>query len=115
MAATSDAPDVPLAFVVHSDGAVLRIAVHGELDLACTELFDCVFDLSTDGIDTVSLDLSGLGFCDVAGVNALTGLCSFHQSQGRVVHLVDVVPQVRRLMALVEQAASQPRGPVTPA
>lgn len=90
-------------FAVEVDGPVLRIAFRGELDLACVGLFDAVFDLETDGIEHVVLDLAALTFCDVSGVNGLTGLQSFHRSQGRTAELAGALPHVRRLLALMEE------------
>ena len=105
MAPAPGAPQVPLTFAIEVEGDVLRIAMRGELDLACTDLFDCLFDLATDGIGTVVLDLGALTFCDVAGVNALSGLRLHHLSAGRGVHVVDVLPQVRRVVALTDDLA----------
>lgn len=97
---SEDGPTV--SFDVEADGPVLLMAFCGELDLACAELFDGLFDLDTTGIDSVVLDLGGLSFCDAAGLNALSGLKSFHESHGRAVEYVGVRPQTRRLMALLE-------------
>ncbi|CAA9315859.1 MAG: hypothetical protein AVDCRST_MAG36-109 [uncultured Nocardioidaceae bacterium] len=94
-----------MTFDVDVDGSVLRVAVKGELDLACADLFDCLFDLSTDGIETVVLDLGALTFCDVTGVNALSGLRGHHLDAGRAVHVLDVLPQVRRVVALTDDLA----------
>ncbi len=91
-----------LTFRVDSSPAVLRIALRGELDLSCSELFDCLFDLEVAEGQTVVLDLGGLSFCDVVGVNALTGLRDFHRHLGRAARLVDVAPHVARLMELLE-------------
>lgn len=90
-------------------GPVLHLALSGELDLACAEEFDGLFDLGTEGIDRIVLDLDQLSFCDVTGVNALTGFQSFHQAHGREVRLVGVRPQLRRLLTWTEQAAARPR------
>jgi len=95
----------PLSFVVDAAGSVLRVALCGELDLACADLFDGLFDLDTTGIDTVVLDLGELTFCDVTGVNALTGLSAYHRCQGRAVRVVRVLPPVARLIAWTEAAA----------
>ena len=46
-----------MSFVVDVVGSVLRVRLRGELDLACVELFDSLFDLETEGIDTVVLTL----------------------------------------------------------
>ena len=100
--AETDGPRAPLTFGVDVVGSVLRVRMAGELDLACSELFDGVFDLATEGIDTVVLDLGALTFCDVSGLNALSGLCTFHRLHGRTVHVVDVLPQVQRLLALTQ-------------
>jgi anti-anti-sigma factor len=104
--AKPESHDPPVGFAVEVDGAFLRVTLRGELDLACAELFDSLFDLETEGIMSVVLDLGALTFCDVSGVNALTGLQSFHRCHGRTAELADVQPQVRRLMTLME---TQPR------
>jgi anti-anti-sigma factor len=107
--------DPPVTFAVDVSGSVLRVRMSGELDLACAERFDGLFDLRTDGIDTVVLDLGALTFCDVTGVNALTGFASYHRSLGRDVRFLHVLPQVRRVIMLTEDAAQQPRQDSTPA
>jgi anti-anti-sigma factor len=94
-----------VTFAVDLVGPVLRISASGEFDLASVEAFDDLFDVGTDGIDTVVLDLGALTFCDVTGVNALTGLASYHRCLGREVRFVDVLPQVSRLIALTERVA----------
>ncbi len=91
-----------MTFTVEADGPQLHVTVRGELDLACMELFDGLFDVDTHGIDRVVLHLDALTFCDVTGLNALDGLRAYHASEGRTVELVAVLPQVRRLTALIE-------------
>jgi anti-anti-sigma factor len=96
-----------MSVLVDVVGSTLRVRLCGELDLACVELFDSLFDLETEGIDTVVLDLGALTFCDVGGANQLTGLCAFHRCQGRDVQVVDVLPQVQRLIAWTQHPAQQ--------
>lgn len=103
VAAVSDAQEAMVHVTVRVAGRVLRIAFSGELDLACSDFFDCLFDLPTQDIDAVVLDLGALTFCDVTGADALRGLRSFHQCHGRRVDVVDVMPHVRRVMAIAEQ------------
>ena len=91
-----------VAVTVEVAGPVLRVAFRGELDMSCAALFDTLFDLPTEGIDTVALDLGELTFCDVSGANALSGLRAFHLFHGRNVHYVDVLPHVLRLMAITD-------------
>lgn len=98
--------ELPASIVVDVVGSVLRVRIAGELDLACTDLVDGVFDVSTEGVDMVLLELGELTFCDVSGANTLTGLRDFHRAQGRDVQLHGVLPPVRRLLALVDGAAS---------
>jgi anti-sigma B factor antagonist len=107
VAAQSDAHDTTVAFRVDVTDGVLRVAVAGELDLACADLFDGLFDLPTEGIDSVVLDLGGLTFCDVSGANALTGLRAFHLCGGRSAWFANVTPPVRRLMALTDEQAGR--------
>ena len=102
MAATPHDRHSTVSFEVEAVGPVLRVAFCGELDLACAELFDGLFDLDTTGIRSVVLDLGRLTFCDVTGLNALDGLKSFHECHGRAVEYVDVLRQTRRLMAVMD-------------
>lgn len=101
MTTTSDPAALPVTLAVQVAGRELHIIVCGELDLACTTLFDGLFDVEAGDVDRVVLHLGGLTFCDVAGINALDGLCEHHQRQGRTVETVDEVAQVRRLRALL--------------
>ena len=97
--------EVPASFVVDVVGSVLRVRIIGELDLAGTDLVDGLFDVASDGVDTVVLELGELTFCDVSGANALTGFRDFHCALGRDVQLHGVLAPVRRLLALVEGAS----------
>ena len=109
-------PGTPiLTFRVDSSPSTLRIALRGELDLSCTELFDCLFDLEVVEGQAIVLDLSDLAFCDVVGVNALTGLRSFHRCHGRTAEFTDVQPHVQRLMALMEAQTRRLSGGALPA
>ena len=110
----TDRLDSSLCVTVDSVGPVLRVRLSGEFDLACSEFFDGVFDLATEDIETVVLDLGALTFCDVSGLNALSGLCTFHRFHGRLVHVVDVLPQVRRLLALTRGVELPPHGGGSP-
>ncbi len=102
LADTFEGHDALLAFTVEVAGPVLRVAFRGELDMSCAALFDTLFDLPTEGIDTVLLDLGELAFCDVSGANALSGLRAFHQFSERSVQHVNVLPHVLRLMAITD-------------
>ncbi len=96
-------PGFPILTVrVDSSPTILRVAFRGELDLSCGDLFDCLFDLDVSERQTLVLDLSELSFCDVVGVNALTGLRDYHLHLGRTVRIVGAVPHVARLMELLE-------------
>ena len=91
-----------LTFRIDSSPAVLRVALRGELDLSCGELFDCLFDLEVAEGQTVVIDLGELSFCDVVGLNGLTGLRDYFRQQGHPVLLLDAAPHVARLMELLE-------------
>jgi anti-anti-sigma factor len=87
---------------VHSSPTVLRVDLRGELDLSCSELFDCLFDIDVSQSPTIVIDLRELSFCDVVGVNALTGLRDYYVHLGRTVRIVNAAPHVARLMELLE-------------
>ncbi len=108
-----DPAPTAVTFTVAVEGTRLHVTVSGELDLACTDTFDALFDLDTAGIHSVVLHLGAMTFCDVTGLNALDGFQAYHCGAGRTVHLLDVLPQVRRHMALLE-AISARLGAVLP-
>jgi anti-anti-sigma factor len=100
-----------LSFLVEELGSSLRVAVSGELDFACTALFDALFDLGTEGVRSIVVDLGGLTFCDLAGATAVTGFCAYHRHEGRAVLVVEVLPQVRRVLELNEDVRWASRSP----
>lgn len=75
-------------------GAMIRVA--GELDMAGAPLLDDALDMVRAWRPwQVRLDLSGVTFCDCAGLNALI---AGEQSLGGRLSVVDVSAPVRRLL-----------------
>jgi anti-sigma B factor antagonist len=79
----------------------LVVSMSGELDAFNAEcLFDAVGVLELDGQRTVVLDLTGLTFCDAAGVSAVLQVNRFFGDRGRrmTVHGISGLP--RRVFTL---------------
>ena len=81
----------------------LRISLEGELDLACADLVLALADVEISSLATVTIDISGLSFCDSAGLRALIRLRTAHQHDGRTVEIVGARPNVRRVTAILRE------------
>jgi len=90
-----------LRIALEPEPPVLTVRLTGELDVACDDLVRSAAAVPADSIDVVVVDLSGLSFCDLAGVTALQELKSAHRSQGRHVQVVSARPLLKRILALV--------------
>ena len=78
------------------------IAVTGELDMSTADrLVTTVTDaLSGDADGRLSVDLSGVGFCDSAGIRALVRLRKVADQAGLSLELLNPTPVVRRVLEL---------------
>jgi anti-anti-sigma factor len=77
------------------------VAVTGELDIATAEQ---AYAYISDVIDSlpgpVSVDMSGLTFCDASGIGALVRIARYARQAGRQVMLTSVRPSVLRIMRI---------------
>jgi anti-sigma B factor antagonist len=95
----TETPD-PLAVRVEADGAGVTVDVHGDLDLSTA---DVLLDRATSFVDwsvpaTMALDLSGVGFCDSAGISALVLLRRRCEEWGWRFRIVGAQDRVRRVL-----------------
>lgn len=83
-------------------GNRILVTVRGELDLASGDaLRDRLAEALAASGGGLTLDLSGLGFCDCAGLNVLLELRRRALSQGKTVVLQAAGPAVDRLLGLI--------------
>jgi anti-sigma B factor antagonist len=77
------------------------ISVTGELDIATAEQ---VYTYVSDVIDTwplpVSVDLSGLTFCDAAGLGVLARIARHARQAGRQLQLIAARPSLLKIMRI---------------
>jgi anti-anti-sigma factor len=94
--------DTPQAFAVGivKDGPVVRVVVTGDLDLAtANELVAQARPAFGDTTVTdVALDVSGVGFCDSAGISALIQLRKLATESGQELRVTDAQPAVVRVI-----------------
>ncbi|MFD6023673.1 STAS domain-containing protein [Streptomyces griseoluteus] len=84
-----------------SSGHRNRVTVRGELDFVSgARIRARLADALNASPQRLELDLSGVGFCDCAGLNVLLELRRRAVSQGKVVTIQAVSPAVDRLLAL---------------
>jgi anti-anti-sigma factor len=79
---------------------VLRLHLHGELDLCSAAEVPRDDYSSRPDLTTVLVDLRELTFCDAAGLRALLAFSRLHEAQGRSVAVVRATPLVWRVMRL---------------
>ncbi|GIF05672.1 STAS domain-containing protein [Actinoplanes siamensis] len=88
--------------ILRYDGpGVVRLAFHGELDLATTDLVDTYVSAALAGEDVrrLVLDVAGLTFCDSAGIDALLAARAGAASRDVAFQVVGARGIVRRSMA----------------
>ena len=79
----------------------LIVSISGELDIFNADsLVDAVGGLELDGDRTVVLDLTGLTFCDAAGVSALLTTNRFLRHHGRRLKIHGISGMPRRVLSL---------------
>ncbi|MFI9805414.1 STAS domain-containing protein [Streptomyces sp. NPDC052301] len=85
-----------------SSGERVHVTVRGELDLVSgdrlRDRLSAALAASSSGLD---LDLSGLSFCDCAGLSVLLELRRRALSQNKTVAIQDTSPAIDRLLELV--------------
>ncbi|WP_405550530.1 STAS domain-containing protein [Streptomyces sp. NBC_01171] len=84
-----------------SSGNRDRVTVQGELDLISgNQIRAHLVEALTASANGLELDLSGLSFCDCAGLSVLLDLRQRALSQGKAVTIQAVSPTVDRLLDL---------------
>jgi anti-sigma B factor antagonist len=97
---TSSSPVPPLSVTVDLPGA--QVSVAGELDrTSAHHLIDALDVLATRSSRRWRLDASGVTFCDMGGLRALSGAHALAVAQGRHLRLVGASRPVERLVELL--------------
>ncbi len=95
---------VPFSMIADSRRRQLTLSLHGELDLACTDMLDQVTYEDDGDIDDVLVDLGDLEFTDTAGIRALVWMQRRNRERGRTVQLSAATSSVRRMFGLYGRA-----------
>jgi anti-sigma B factor antagonist len=86
-----------------AEDGVITIAVAGELDLATAPLLGATFHrLNSAQRLHVHLDLSGVSFCDAAGLNAFLAADRLLRASSGRLTLIRPSPQIRRLLTITK-------------
>jgi anti-anti-sigma factor len=97
----TDSPSVP-PLSVTVDLPTARVHVTGELDrTSAHHLVDALDVLTTRSSRRWRLDTSGVTFCDVGGLRALSSAHTFAEAHGRDLRLVSTSRPVERLVELL--------------
>lgn len=102
-----------LAYEVSADGKA-TVAVRGELDIATA---DQAYTYLRDVVDSqggpVLMNLSGLSFCDAAGLGVLAKVAAYARRSGRSLKLTAARPALLRIMAItgMDEAFPEVRNP----
>jgi anti-sigma B factor antagonist len=86
-----------------AEEGVVTIAVAGELDLATAPLIGATLNrLNSAQPLHVHLDLSGVSFCDAAGLNAFLAADQLLRATSGRLTLIRPSPQIRRLLTITK-------------
>jgi anti-sigma B factor antagonist len=89
--------------VSQAEEGVVTIAVTGELDLATAPLIGDTFDRINSAQPLhVHFDLSGVNFCDAAGLNAFLAADRLLRATSGRLTLIRPSPQIRRLLTITK-------------
>ena len=76
------------------------VSVTGELDIATAEKAYSYISEVIDGLAPVTVDLSGLTFCDASGLGALARVARHAREAGRQLMLTSVRPSLLKIMRI---------------
>jgi anti-anti-sigma factor len=91
------APPGNFDVVTDRDGSVLRIAPHGEIDLATVDLVREAIERDHDGTSGLALDLREVGFMDTSGLRLVLSLADRAASEGFELRVVRGPATVQRV------------------
>ncbi|MCM3660394.1 STAS domain-containing protein [Georgenia satyanarayanai] len=99
------APGLDVRPVSGPEDAAVRLAVVGEIDLSTVPLLDAALSpLIADGAAHVALDLSGVSFCDVSGLNRLLAARRTLNALGSELVLHGPCPSLQILLDVLDPA-----------
>lgn len=93
-----------LTLEIHKEPPDLLLRLSGSLDLLSAGLLQLPRPAALDGVRRLVVDLSGLTFCDVAGLRRLAHLDADYAAAGFDVQLRGAQPQLRRAAMLARLA-----------
>jgi anti-sigma B factor antagonist len=97
----------PVQLELSRQGQVIRVA--GELDIATAEkAYLYISDIIDGGPAPVTVDLSGLTFCDASGLGVLARIARHAKQAGRQLKLSSARPSLLKLMRLTGLDVSFP-------
>jgi anti-sigma B factor antagonist len=92
-------PSPATAVDVTADAAGATLKVDGDLDLASAPLLmDRTIPVLAPGGGELTVDLTGVGFCDSSGITALIRLRQLCDQSGWRLRTVNLQPPVRRIV-----------------
>ena len=102
MTSVSDLADARLRVEMIDTGSAAWIILDGEADIANLEHLDSLLDgIELNGMKTVHLDVSGLGFFDVAALRRFTTFARRLRQSGRDLTTRGATPLFHRVAALL--------------
>jgi len=101
----------PFAVEVHPQRDVVRVAPHGEIDLATVgSLRARIEELVSSGFPRVTLDLQGVTFIDSTGIRLILELVQSARDDHWELSVIDVSRAVQRVFELSGVLAALPLG-----
>jgi anti-anti-sigma factor len=104
--ATSRKQQGDTMIAVHScalPGAVIRVSVAGEIDMATVNQLDVALTtaIGRDDATGVEIDFAGVTFCDSSGIAALDRAYGMATQRSLPLRLINIQPDVAQVLAIV--------------
>jgi anti-sigma B factor antagonist len=91
-----------LHVTAHHDGARIRLAVSGELDVSTRDEFITAAVTNAHRGAALDLDLSEVSFCDTMGISALVAVGNIIRGDGGSVQVTAASPTVTRILGATD-------------
>jgi anti-sigma B factor antagonist len=103
-----------LTLRIRWEGEACVLELHGELDLSTAPVLRDALDATAEAaVVEVILDMAGVRFADLAGMQPVLDAVAGAGGRGRTLLVRDAPPSVRRILALLpsDQRLDSPAGP----
>jgi anti-sigma B factor antagonist/stage II sporulation protein AA (anti-sigma F factor antagonist) len=102
----ADVPEIEgIEIAYERVGPALMVRLIGELDISSADVVAAAVVARAGGCDAISVEMSGVSFCDSFGIRCLLTIQAHARQQGQRFEVVRPVPIVRRILEVTGRLA----------